>query len=217
MTLSCFQTVFKARPNRNRVWVILMVLVFSIPTIVNAGYGIVGFMFYRLQYKISTEVYGHLISAWFVINFFSQMVVLPFLSKTLGFRDTTIMILGLAPAILGFVAEAFFTQVWVLFVLWTVFYLLYFNIFTTTRSAMSKIIDPTEIGKAYSVLGVLEKCLGLIAKPIYGMLYKFSLHFFAGLFILISAGIMAVALTIAIFLHFGMKRSQNRNDETVQE
>ena len=102
MTISSFQTVLKKRPNKDRLWIILMVLVFIIPTIINAGYGIVGFMFYLLQYKISTEVYGHLISMWFVVNFFSQMVVLPFLSNTSKFRDTTIMILGLAPALLGF-------------------------------------------------------------------------------------------------------------------
>jgi MFS family permease len=185
-----------------------MVLVFIIPTIIDAGYGIVGFMFYRLQYKISTEVYGHLISMWFVVNFFSQMVVLPFLSKTLKFRDTTIMILGLAPALVGFFGEAFFSDVWALFVIWSVFYLLYFNIFTTTRSAMSKLMDPTEIGKAFSVLGVLEACLALVAKPFYGLLYQASLDIFAGMWILISNGILLVALILAIVLHFGMKRSQ---------
>ena len=208
MTISSFQTVFKKRPNKDRLWIILMVLVFIIPTIINAGYGIVGFMFYRLQYKISTEMYGHLISMWFVVNFFSQMVVLPFLSKTLKFRDTTIMILGLAPALLGFFGEAFFSDVWALFVIWSVFYLLYFNIFTTTRSAMSKLMDPTEIGKAFSVLGVLEACLALVAKPFYGLLYQASLDIFAGMWILISNGILLVALIIAIALHFGMKRSQ---------
>jgi MFS family permease len=208
MTISSFQTVFKKRPNKDRIWIILMVLVFIIPTIIEAGYGIVGFMFYRLQYKISTEMYGHLISMWFVVNFFSQMVVLPFLSKTLKFRDTTIMILGLAPALLGFFGEAFFSDIWALFVIWSVFYLLYFNIFTTTRSAMSKLMDPTEIGKAFSVLGVLEACLALVAKPFYGLLYQASLDIFAGMWILISNGILLVALIIAIALHFGMKRSQ---------
>ena len=208
MTISSFQTVFKKRPNKDRIWIILMVLVFIIPTILNAGYGIVGFMFYRLQYKISTEMYGHLISMWFAVKFFSQMVVLPFLSKTLKFRDTTIMILGLAPALLGFFGEAFFSDIWALFVIWSVFYLLYFNIFTTTRSAMSKLMDPAQIGKAFSLLGVLEACLALVAKPFYGLLYQASLDIFAGMWILISNGILLVALIIAIALHFGMKRSQ---------
>ena len=98
--------------------------------------------------------------------------------------------------------------VWALFVIWGLFYLLYFNVFTTTRSAMSKLMDPTEIGKAFSVLGVLESCLALVAKPFYGLLYQASLDIFAGMWILISNGILLVALIIAIALHFGMKRSQ---------
>merc|ERR1719320_795947 len=187
-----------------------MVLVFTIPTIINAGYGIVGFMFYRLQYKMTTEVYGHLISLWFVVNFFSQMVILPFLSKTLKFRDTTIMILGLTPALAGFFGEAFFTDVGALFVIWSVFYLLYFNIFTTTRSAMSKLIDPTEIGKAFTVLGVLESCLALVAKPLYGFMYQASLDIFAGLWMIVSVGFLVIALVIAIILHFGMKNSEQK-------
>ena len=133
MTISSFKTVFKNRPNKDRLWDILLILVFSISTISNAGFGILGFMFYRLQYQISTEVFGHLISVFFVVNFMSQMIAIPFLSKTMKFRDTTIMILGLAPAIVGLLGEALFSDVWVLFLIWGVFYLLYFNIFTTTR------------------------------------------------------------------------------------
>ena len=206
--MSSFKTVFKKRPNNDRVWIILMILIFSIPTILNAGYGIVGFMFYRLQYKMTSEVYGNLISMWFVCNFFSQMVAVPFLTNTLKFRDTTILVLALAPACVGFFGEAFFSEIWVLFVIWSVFYLLYFCIFTTTRSAMSKLLDPTEIGKAFSVLGVLESCLTLVAKPLYGFMYQASLDIFAGLWMIVSVGFLIIALIIAIILHFGMKRDE---------
>ena len=231
MTFSSFRTVFKKRPNNDRIWVILLILIFTIPTILNAGYTIVGFMFYRLQYKMTAEIYSHLISTWFVVNFFSQMVAVPFLSKTMKLRDTTILVLALAPAAVGFFGEAFFTDVWVLFVIWTVFYLLYFNMFTTTRSAMSKLMDPTEIGKAFTVLGVLESCLALVAKPLYGFMYQVysiytviiltvygflfqaSLDIFAGLWMVVSVGFLLIALVIAIVLHFGMKHSEQREDK----
>ena len=218
MTLSSFRTVFRNRPGKDRFWIILMVLIFIIPTVINAGYAIVGFMFYRLQYKMSTEMYGHLISLWFIVNFFSQMVILPFLSKRLKFRDTTIMILGLCPAIIGFFGEAFFSDVWALVIIWSLFYLLYWNIFTTTRSAMSKLMDPTEIGKAFSVLGVLESTLGLVAKPLYGILYQISLEILPCLWILVSNGFMLTTLIIAIVLHFGMKKSiQNTSAHQMEE
>jgi len=211
ITVSGFKTIFKKRQNKDRLWIILMVIVFTIPNIIELGYQIVGFMFYRLQYKITTEVFSHLNSLWFVVNFFSQMVVLPFLSKTLKFRDTTIIILGIGPALVGYFGEAFFSDVWILFVIWTLFYLLYFNVFTTTRSAMSKLLDPTEIGKAFSVLGVLESCLAPVMQPFYGFLYQISLDTFAGMWILVSNGILFIALIITVILHIGMKRNQKED------
>ena len=91
----------------------MFLLILALPTVVDAGYayGVIGYLFYRLQYNISTETYSDLISAWFVVNMFTQLVTVPFLSKTLGLQDTTIIILAIGPAILGFLAEAWRTEV----------------------------------------------------------------------------------------------------------
>ena len=62
-----------------RTWLLLFTASFACTNVVSHGYGIVGFMFYRLQYKLSTIMYGHLISTWFVCNFFAQLFVVPFL------------------------------------------------------------------------------------------------------------------------------------------
>ena len=111
LVLSSFKTLLKKRSKNNRTWIIMFVLIFALPTVVNAGYGVVGYLFYRLQYNISTETYSDLISAWFVVNMFAQLVTVPFLSKKLGLQDTTIIVLAIAPAILGFMAEAWRTEV----------------------------------------------------------------------------------------------------------
>ena len=112
LVLSSFRTLLKKRSKNNRLWIIMFVLIFALPTVVNAGYGVVGYLFYRLQYDISTETYSDLISSWFVVNMFAQLVTVPFLSNKLGLQDTTIIILAIAPAILGFLAEAWRTEVY---------------------------------------------------------------------------------------------------------
>ena len=111
LVLSSFRTLLKKRSKNNRMWIIMFVLIFALPTVVNAGYGVVGYLFYRLQYNISTETYSDLISSWFVVNMFAQLVTVPFLSKKLGLQDTTIIVLAIGPAILGFLAEAWRTEV----------------------------------------------------------------------------------------------------------
>ena len=111
LVLSSFKALFKKRNKNNRLWIIMFVLIFALPTVVNAGYGVVGYLFYRLQYNISTETYSDLISAWFVVNMFAQLVTVPFLSNKLGLQDTTIILLAIGPAVLGFFAEAWRTEV----------------------------------------------------------------------------------------------------------
>ena len=111
LTLSSFRTMLKKRPDNTRTWVIMFVLIFTLPTMISSGYNVIGFLFYRLQYKISTDTYADLISAYFITNIFSQLVVVPFLSKTLKLQDTAIIILALVPAILGMLGEAWRTEV----------------------------------------------------------------------------------------------------------
>ena len=222
LTLSSFKTVFKRREGKTRTWIIMFIVIFILPTFINAGYDVVGYLFYRLQYNISTETYGDLISAYFVTNIISQIVVVPFLSKTLGVQDTMIIILALIPSIIGFLGEAFLTevinktkhnllrQVWALFVIWTVFYLLYFNIFTTTRSAMSKLVSPCELGRLFSVVAMLESCLGLVTKPVFGLIYRHTLDILPCLWILILVGWMVVALGVAVATHVGITREKRK-------
>ena len=69
-------------------------------------------------------------------------------------------------------------------------------------------MDPKEIGKAFSVLGVLESCIGLMAKPAYGCIYRASLNIFARMWCLVT---IATALVIAIGLHLGIKNAGERN------
>ena len=50
-------------------------------------------MFYKRQYKINSETFAWLGSAWGLCSFFSQLLLVPFLSFTLGIRDTTTTII----------------------------------------------------------------------------------------------------------------------------
>ena len=173
----------------------------------------VGFKFYRLQYKISSEVFSHLTSTFFIASFLSQLLAVPFLSNYLSLPDTTIVILAIIPACAGFIGEALFTQVWILFLIWAVCYLIYFSISTTARSAISKLVDQTEIGKTFAVLGVLESCLGFVTKPAYGLIYQASLSVFPGLWCFVSVGWLLLALCITMVLHFGRKKREETNQE----
>ena len=68
-----------------RTWLLLFTTSYTCTVICSDGFGMCGFMFYRLQYKLSTVMYGHLNSTWFICNIFAQLVVVPFLRRIIIF------------------------------------------------------------------------------------------------------------------------------------
>jgi hypothetical protein len=163
MVMNMFRNVFKRRSNNDHVLLLLFTLIIFNVSFMTSGYDVIGLMFYKLHYNMTSESYGNLITVWMVSMFIGQMFLVPFLSKTLKLRDTSILILGLVPAAFSLIAEGVFTQAWILFLLAAIFYPLMYNVVTTSKSAMSKILGPTEVGKAFGLLGIFEAILVILS------------------------------------------------------
>ena len=73
---------------------------------------------------------------------------------------------------------------------------------------MSKMLQPNEVGKAFSLLAVIESGMGLIFKPVFGLLYRETVDIFAGMWIILSVGILFLALILTIVVHFGTKNNE---------
>ena len=84
-------------------------------------------------------------------------------------------------------------------------YHLFYNIFTTTRSAVSKLVEPEEVGK------------------IFGLIYQATLHILPCLWILTMSAFVNITLIITIVTHVGMtkeigsKRVRDYQDECNRE
>ena len=208
MMISSFKTVQRKRQNNDQIWIILLVLIFALNSIVLSRARICGFMFYRLQYNATIVDYGSLATVYFISSIFAQTVVVPLLSKKLQLRDTAILIIAFIPSCTVWLAEAFSDQLWIPFMNRALFYPLWLNVFTTNRSAMSKMLPPNEVGKAFSLLGVIESGMTLIFKPVFGLLYRETVDIFAGMWIIVSVGILLVALILLIIVQFGTKKTE---------
>ena len=68
--------------------VYIFLFIIGVVTFAGTEEGPVVFMFYKRQYKINSETFAWLGSAWGLCSFFSQLLLVPFLSFTLGIRDT---------------------------------------------------------------------------------------------------------------------------------
>lgn len=171
--LSSFTTLLKKMPNRRHIYIFLVII--GVVTFAGTEEGPVVFMFYKRQYKIDSETFAWLGSAWGLCAFFSQLLLVPFLSMTLGVRDTTIMIMAFASCSASLLLEVAMTQVWALFFSWTALQLLWSNMDKAAISAISKLVGAQEIGKILCLVQLSKAFLSVAGSPFYASLYSFAL------------------------------------------
>ena len=177
-------------------------------------------MFFRLQYKVTNTIYSNLSTLSTILMFFSQIAVVPFLSSVLKFRDTTILMLAvffnIAASFLVALSNKMFT-LFICYVLW----MLFNTITTTSRSNLSKLMDSTEIGKAFSVLGIIQALLPVATKPAFSFLYKMTLGTFPGTYKVLTGSLYCIVLGLIVHTHFGLKRLEGmihkRDPEEMKE
>ena len=205
--ISSFKTVLRNRENNARKWILILVAVFCVNASVTAGARICAFMFLRLQYNVTTVDYGNLASVYFISSSIFQLTVIPFLTNKLKIRDTTILILAFLTSVPSWMVEAFADDIRILYFNRLFCYPLWANLYTTMKSAISKLIEPNEVAKAFSLLAVIESGLSLVFRPLYGLFYRETVHIFPGLWILVSGGIFIIACSLTIFVHIGTRKS----------
>ena len=205
MILSSLMTVLKKRENNARRWILILVGIFCLNKVATYGAMICEFMFLRLQYKITTVNFGNLKTVYFLSSAATQLTIVPLLVKKFKLNDTTILLLAFLSAIPGWAMESFLDQTWFLFFTRLICYPLWANLFSTARSVFSKLMNPNEVAKSFSVLAVSEACLALIFKPLYGILYRETVEIFPGTWNLVAASILLIACGLTIFVHFGSK------------
>ena len=71
---------------------------------------------------------------------FLQVLVVPFMSGYMAWRDTTILILAVSFIITGFFLTAFSSETWVLYICYGLF-MLWNTVTTTCRSNLSKLLN----------------------------------------------------------------------------
>ena len=84
---------------------------------------------------------------------------------------------------------------------------------------MSKLVEPEEVGKIFTIIGFLESTMQLVAKPIFGLIYQATLHILPCLWILTMSAFLIITLIIAILTHVGMtreRRSAAQESETIK-
>jgi len=209
IVMSGVKTILKPRADNGRTWVICFIMVFCFSKGIDSGSGTVSYMFYRLQYKITNTDMSTMMSVGGPLMLTSQLLLIPLLSGVLKLRDTFILSLAVAGVIVSDLIRAFNDELLVLYIA-MVFSMLANTITTTSRSNLSKLMEEQEIGRAFSILGILQALIPVVSKPCFAVLYKHTIKVFPAAYLLVVAGLYVGVLALLIVTHIGLRRRDRR-------
>ena len=81
-------------------------------------------------------------------------------------------------------------------------YIFQFNslITVTIRSQCTKEVDKAEIGRIFSVVGLFQALVPLIANPLFGFIYKSTLNTLPGAYLLTIVGMLIFVLVTSLIM-----------------
>ena len=73
-------------------------------------------------------------------------------------------------------------------------------------------MNPWEIGTVFSVIAALQAMIPILASPLYGFLYKETLTYFPGAFLLLNISLYFVVALLVIWVYRAMTSSNVETD-----
>jgi hypothetical protein len=132
--------------------------------------------------------YAHFNVAISVLNTFGLMVVMPIMSGKFQIHDAMMLFIVLMCEVVGSFIAPFVTTLWQFYLangLGTLGYCKY----GLVRSLLSNCIDPSEVGKVFSLLSVIASVAPIAGNPLFRQLYNKTLNTFPGaIFLLFGSG-----------------------------
>ncbi|KAJ6643888.1 Proton-coupled folate transporter [Pseudolycoriella hygida] len=151
-----------------------------------------------------------------VTSFIGNILMLVVMSKYLKMSDTILAIISSSFTALSKLICITVTTTFMLYVAKT------FDIFygipsLTVRSIVSTVVDNTEIGKIYSMMGVLENISQFIFVPIYTNIYKYTVDFFPNAYFICSFVVITFVSILCWIMHYWVRTHAGTDELTATE
>lgn len=135
-------------------------------------------------------------------------------------NDTTILMISLTSGVVHLSIIAFSTEFWHLYLSITIGMLANLTL-PTLKSFTAQLVEPDEVGKAFTVTGVAADLAFVSSTLVFNNIYKATVTVFAGFVFLFAAGLLIVCLFIVIYIaktddrHYGDDGKMTEKSEAV--
>lgn len=212
-TVDIFRTVFGARTGYTRAVLLLLMTIMLLYVGCNAAD--VNYLFTRKMFNWNEAKYTQVTTGVMGMTVIGSLFVLPVLSYHLGFPDFVIGLLAATSMMAKTVSVAFSTT-GTQYVIANCVGLLSPQTSSVIRSLLSKVVQESELGKVYTMLGCLEAAIPLAASPLLTEVYNNTLDTFPGAVFLTQAGFIAIDLVLFLLVAGLMRIDQYRYSQYEQ-
>lgn len=208
-----YTTCVQRRPFKQRriLWCLTIILMLTHFT--NNGSNTVFYLSVRQRFGWTLQDLTLYEAATMLMTVIGSIISLVILKKILKFSDLNLSILALGSLMIDGLVKVFANQTWHLYLASAV---ALFKIVSgpMLRSIMSTIVATNEISKIYSITSSIEAISGLGAAPLYTAIYSATLSSFPAAFNLVTCGIFAVTLILALLIAKWLRPIVN--DKTIE-
>jgi len=200
------QSVLKQRRGNTRKLLLLLLSIMLLFVASQSGGG-GGYLFTRKMYQWDETIYTEVDTVMTVLSIACNLLLLPFLSYTLALPDHIIGLMATMSAGSEKVVTAL-ANTGRSFIFARCLGLLGTQPSLIIRSLISKLVDNSDLGKVYAVLGSLENIIPLAFSPILTYTYNNTLDVYPGTIYAISAAITGVAVLCFIQVCIILEKDQ---------
>ena len=123
---------------------------------------------------------------------------------TSKFKDGKLLAAGLVCYVINDLISAFATSVYQLYIT-LLFVGMATMVSTTSKSILSRQVDPMDVGKIFAILGAFSALIPNASSPFYTIVYNTTIATMPNFFLLISICLWLVCLILDIFIDFYLK------------
>ncbi|KAL3288491.1 hypothetical protein HHI36_002933 [Cryptolaemus montrouzieri] len=192
-------TTFKKRPDQKRTLILLCLTITSLFIFAVMSEGSCVYMFLRLKFGWTLRQYTFFTSVRDVLSILGTFIGIYGLHKVLKVDETIVILMGLISCMNGtLVLGLASTNAHIYF--GGVLRLLTGNVAPMLRSLLSKITEPHEVGKIFSVLVMCENFLQMLGSPLYTYIYNETLDTHPEFFNFVTVGVLGLIIILTLIV-----------------
>lgn len=204
--LNTTKTITKSRTSKKRTVLILLILMMALYVFQRDERNMM-YLYCQLVFNWTVGQYSTFRTVQSALQDLGLLFAIPIMSRLLGWRDTVIIMVG---ALAHTTARIFYSQAvttWV-FYMGGVFAAFGPIVAPVIRSMVSKIVDNSEKGKAFSVLGVADNAIPLVSGVLYSKLYNATIHNHPEAIFYLTMGSQVAVFVIVMYIHIIYKQDE---------